>query len=113
MNIECAGLSKATVLNITYPDYSEHLKRTKIHNDGQQKSERNKKRVVEHKRKKDKSSDNHRKVDSNLRLSLIDGSTEYDSTLRPFTFEGLREFLPKVGVIFLSKPVQGDDPLGR
>lgn len=49
MNIEYAGLSKATVLSITYPDYLEHLKRTKIHNDGQQKSERNQQIVVEHK----------------------------------------------------------------
>ncbi|EKD85613.1 MAG: hypothetical protein ACD_37C00675G0002 [uncultured bacterium] len=102
MSIEYAGLPRETILRLIYPDYAGHLRRTKIHNNGQHKSERNKQRVIEHKlkRKRDISSSNHRIV---------------DSTLRPVTLEGLRECLPKVGVIFCIKTSTNDnvDPLGR
>jgi hypothetical protein len=123
MSIEYEGLPKSTILRINYPDYAEHLRRTKIHNNGQQKSERNKQRAIEHKlkRKKDTLSSGDQKVDSRLRLSLIDGSLEMDSSLKPLkpiTIEDLKKLLPKKGVIFESKLIKSmhnskvSDPLG-
>ena len=62
------------------------------------------------------------KIDSRRRLSLVDGSVEVDSSLKPLkpiTLEDLKQLLlPKKGVVFKPKSIKSirnnnvRDPLG-
>lgn len=52
------------------------------------------------------------KVNFSLRLSLMDGSIEADSSLREITFEDLKQFMPKEGVVFIREK-QSDKTTAR
>lgn len=98
MNIEYGGLPKETILRIMYPDYAEHMRRTKAHNGEQSKSQKNQQDAIGRKlmRKQNKAIYQHSNIDFGLRLSLTDGTIEKDSTLKALTKEDMRQLLPKV-----------------